>query len=1553
MKPAHFIHKSVCVPLVLALSCLLLILSIAAVPTAQGAVKLWTGAGTGNFNSSGNWSPSGVPAAGDDLIFQANNLASRFLVTNDFSPNRAFNTLTFQGSNYFVRGNPIILTNGITTVNTVGTNHIDADVEVRASQPWEATGSLGVFDVNGDINLNANTLTVRANTGDFFFSGIISGAGNLVKTNVGTLRMDGVGHNTYSGFTRFDGGVLELDKAGFVATPSLVFSNFTAIPGDLSIGDGNGLIGTDVLRLLADDQIANTSAVTVKNSGLFDLNDHDDRIGPLTMQGGTIDSGSGTLSLGGNLTTLTDNNGAVINGNLSLGGASRTFDISSGSPSADLRINATIIGGATSLFVSPGFTKTGGGSLFLAGTNTYDGTTTINDGQVALLADRALGATQTFLGASAGTVVNSSGNLFLSNVQVTNEDLTINSSNPGGAFNASGASVWTGDILLNTDTFISSGVGSLLLNGAITGAGGFTKLNLGSLTLAGTNKNTYTGTTTVQDGTLLLNKDTPVASGGAMSGPLVIGKDGLPENTDIVRFLHASELPDDTDVTINASGLLDLNGFGQNIHNLVLNGGDVATLAAGSLLPTGDITVNPSTNSQSIISGRMSVLSNPIIDVTGHFFSPDLRIDAQLTGMGGFTKNGPGEVGLTAANTYSGLTTVNDGILIVDNSSALGTTANGTVVKSGAVLSLRFDVAVGAEALTLAGTGQSIFGALSSSFGSNSWAGNITLSSNATISVDAGDFLNLTGAITASGTWDITKTGTGTLILGGSTANSFDDLFITAGVVLLNKTIANAAGPANITVGDGSGADILRLVTDNQIADTTEIHIAPGGFLDLNDRAETTGAIDGFGVIDLGAGTLRAGADNASSTFSGLILGTGSIFKLGTGTWTLTDDNTYTGSTTVSAGTLVVEGSQPQSRVTVNGTANLGGSGVIGDLQVFGSLKPGNSPGILTSSNVNFAAQGDFFVELNGPAPGSGYDQLNVRGTNQLGGSTLHVTVGSDLAPAEGDRFTIINNDGAEAIQGTFAGLPNGAAISAGGLEFRILYSDIFLNDVILMMTNTTLKLGAAPIVGSGNGNGEIEPGECNLLRIALMNRIGGIVSGVSATLSSTNPGVTITQPASAYPNLPANGMRTNTTPFQISTSPALVCGTNIDLNLTVHTTTNGSFTVPIRLFTGSPGAAVRFNRTGDQAIPDLSSLDSTLTVSGIATPVHHVEVSLHLSHTADDNLDISLVSPDGTIVSLSSDNGGTLDDYGTSCADADRTAFRDSGSVSITAATAPFRGTFSPEQPLAVYRGKFGGSVNGTWHLNIADDTAGGLGTLHCWSLFIFPTVCPPGSGECEQCGGPFIGAIAPGDATQNNRLTRASPASSCDASKSCPGELAAPEGIIRYDSYLFTNAGPATCVTVNLTTPCSSSSASGNNFIHSSAYLTSYNPANKCANYLADIGSSSVAGSFSFTVPASSRFVVIVNESNSGLGCTNYTLNVTGFTCPQSLGIESVDPNRVRLIWSTSAAAYHLEAASTLHAPPNAYTPIATDPVVVNGKYNLTNSTSGSNQFYRLAKP
>ncbi|MBI1840884.1 MAG: autotransporter-associated beta strand repeat-containing protein [Verrucomicrobia bacterium] len=1510
---------------------------------AGAASKFWTGAVNGNFATGGNWVGGVAQAAGDDLVFQTG--ITKLFATNNFSPNRAFNSVLFQGSNYFVRGNALLVTNGISSINPAGPNHIDADVDVRASQPWEASGPLAVLDFNGDINLNANTLTVRANTGDFFFSGVISGAGNLVKTNVGTLRMDGAGNNTYGGFTRFDGGVLELDKFALLPSPA----TFIAIPGDLTVGDGNGLLLTDVLVLMADDQIADTADVTVKNSGHMDLNGHDDRIASLTMQGGTVDTGAGTLALGGNVTGRADPNVAFINGVLSLGGATRTFDIGNGAAGPDMRINATIVPGTT-LFQTAGLTKNGAGVLWLAGANTYNGTTMVNDGQLTVSSDKALGATTTPLGGAAGTVLNREAVLFLDGAKVTNEPLTINSTSAFGALDASGASSWTGTILLNVDTTIGS-FNTLLLSGAITGTGGFTKLHAGSLTLAGVNVNTYTGVTTVRDGTLLLDKDSGLAIHGAMSGPLVVGEDELPENSDVVRWLQCCQLPDDTDITINASGLVDLNGFGQNVRNLIFNGGDIDT-GAGSILPIGDITVNRNTNSQAIISGRMSVLSSPIINVTGHFFSPDLAINAQLFGAGGITKNGVGEVGLSAANSYSGLTTVNDGLLLVDHSLALGSASGGTVVNSGAVLALRFGVDVPAgETLTLAGTGQSGFGALNSSFGSNSWAGNITLSSNATIAVDAGDFLNLSGAI--DGGFDLAKTGAGTLLYSGGKANTYKNTFVEAGVLLLRRTVANVSIPGALTIGDGLGglnADVVRYGLDNQIADGAAITIASSGLLDLNDRNDTVGTIKGVGRIDLGSGVLRAGADDGTDTYDGLILGTGSLFKLGVGAWTLSGNNTYSGPTTVSAGALVVNGSQPHSPVTVNGTATLKGSGVIGDLFVFGNLRPGESPGILTCSNVAFASQGDFFVELNGPAPGAGYDQLNARGTNQMGGSTLHVAVGAGFAPHEGEDFVILNNDGSEGIVGAFAGQPNGSIVTANGLQFRIRYSAIFENDVVLTLTNTAARLVSATVSG-GNGDGAIDGNECDFIQIVITNVTGGALTGVTGSLVSKTPGVSVTSGDSAYPTIPAGGRGANTAPFQFSVGPGFVCGTIVTFDLVVTTPSNGTFSIPVSLPSGAAGPAVRFNNSVVTSIPDNNFVDIPILVSGIATPLKRVTVALHITHTADSDLDISLIGPDGTTVNLSSDNGGTASDYGTDCAgDRNRTTFSDSAATSIAGGSAPFAGSFRPEQALAVFNEKSDAAVNGTWRLRVADDTPGAVGSVRCWSLFLSPTACNDGGGACESCPEDRVirGMLGVGSLTQTKRLIRDGTNSVCGVNKSCPGATGA-SGDRFYDAYTFENGESNACVTVSLEGECN---------VFSAAYTNSYDPSDLCLNYLADAGSSTGSGgtrAYSFQAGPGARFVIVAHAVDAGDGC-GYTLRVNGGSCRPRLFVSPIAGNKVALDWSTAAVGYGLEQTHALSDPPQPlWVPTPGAPSISNGRFRVIDliALPPTNTFYHLRKP
>jgi hypothetical protein len=106
------------------------------------------------------------------------------------------------------------------------------------------------------------------------------------------------------------------------------------------------------------------------------------------------------------------------------------------------------------------------------------------------------------------------------------------------------------------------------------------------------------------------------------------------------------------------------------------------------------------------------------------------------------------------------------------------------------------------------------------------------------------------------------------------------------------------------------------------------------------------------------------------------------------------------------------------------------------------------------------------------------------------------------------------------------------------------------------------------------------------------------------------------------------------------------------------------------------------------------------------------------------------LFGPDGTTVDLSSNNGGSGANYGTSCFAL--TVFDEFASNSIVSGTAPFVGAFRPEQSLAVFNGKTGTAANGTWRLRIHDTAQFDSGVLECWTLEVSPILCPEGGGQC-----------------------------------------------------------------------------------------------------------------------------------------------------------------------------------------------------------------------------
>jgi autotransporter-associated beta strand protein len=238
------------------------------------------------------------------------------------------------------------------------------------------------------------------------------------------------------------------------------------------------------------------------------------------------------------------------------------------------------------------------------------------------------------------------------------------------------------------------------------------------------------------------------------------------------------------------------------------------------------------------------------------------------------------------------------------------------------------------------------------------------------------------------------------------------------------------------------------------------------GNLDISSRAAGSvgiGSLEGSGNVFLGANTLSVGSNNASKTFSGVIQdggiggGTlGHLTKTGTGTLTLTGANTYTGGTTVNlGGSLFVNNTTGSGTgtgsVTVNNTGTiLGGSGSIGG-GVIGNgavtmasdtiLAPGatgnGSTAILHTGSLTFGGTANFSIDLHGNVAGTGYDQVSVTGAVNLAGNLV---INSASGLTAGDNLFIVENDGTDAVSGTFNGLAEGTMFTQQGDTFTISY---------------------------------------------------------------------------------------------------------------------------------------------------------------------------------------------------------------------------------------------------------------------------------------------------------------------------------------------------------------------------------------------------------------------------------------------------------------------------------------------------------------------------------
>src|SRR5204863_394489 len=341
-----------------------------------------------------------------------------------------------------------------------------------------------------------------------------------------------------------------------------------------------------------------------------------------------------------------------------------------------------------------------------AGANTYSGGTTLASGTTLRINNATALGTGTFT-INGGTIDNTTGasiTLSNNNAQTWNGDFTFTgtrSLNMGtGVISLGTTAGTTRTITVNGSTLTEGGV---ISNG--TTANSLTKAGTGTLTLTGANA--YTGATNINAG--ILNIQNASALGTIAAGTTVASGATLQLQGGITTLSEA--------LTISGTGAGGQNGALVNVSG-TNNYAGLLTLGAATTISSDSGTLNL-TNAGTITGATFGLT---LTGVGGGSIASIIG-----TASGTLTKSGTGRWTLTGANTYTGSTSINVGILNIQNSTSLGTTASGTTIASGATLQLQGGISVGAEALSLSGSGAAgQNGALVNVSGTNNYGGLLT-----------------------------------------------------------------------------------------------------------------------------------------------------------------------------------------------------------------------------------------------------------------------------------------------------------------------------------------------------------------------------------------------------------------------------------------------------------------------------------------------------------------------------------------------------------------------------------------------------------------------------------------------------------------------------------------------------------------------------------------------------------------------------------------------------------------------------------------------------------
>jgi len=651
----------------------------------------------------------------------------------------------------------------------------------------------------------------------------------------------------------------------------------------------------------------------------------------------------------------------------------------------------------------------------------------------------------------------------------------ISAANP----NPSGSTITvTGNDTNSANPFTNNGniqiTGSLTNNGSLVNNNAINISSQGTFTQGATGNYTGAGTITL-DGTLTSNQ----ASGSFIVNTLAVssGETGLLTGTGTSAVTTGN-----VNGTLNYTGTGNLSLTTLNLTNYIGYIGTFNNNGNGNVYIA---TVAVESGNSGHIGGSGPVsLTTANVDGT-------LQVSSVISGVGFLIKTGGGSLVLRGANTYSGGTTVNAGGLLGD-----ATSLQGNIINNGRVIFSQ--ESAGTYAGTMSGIGSlDVYGDLTLS-GTNTYSGG-TIIPDGTVRVSSDSNLgDAAGALTLGSTWEggglgfhgtlqvtsgFTSTRPVTLEHGGNFDTNGNDLTLAGSITgtgsltklgagtLILSGINTYSGGTTVSAGilQGNTSSLQgNIINNSQVifnqgsAGTYAGNMSGTGYLVKEGTGTLTlsgnntysgGTTVNAGILQGNTSSLQGNITNnnqvtfnqeSAGTYAGNMSGSGCLVKEGTGTLTLSGNNTYSGGTLINNGSISINGNMT-SPITIGTTGMLKGIGnITGNISNFGTLAPGNSIGTTTiTGNYTHNAGAIYQLEVN---PAGQSDKLVVTGTATLNGGTVSVLAETGNYNMT-TNYTILT---AGNVAGTFANVTSNLAFLTPSLSYDST------NVYLLLTRNTT-----------------------------------------------------------------------------------------------------------------------------------------------------------------------------------------------------------------------------------------------------------------------------------------------------------------------------------------------------------------------------------------------------------------------------------------------------------------------------------------------------------------